>query len=67
MPVNREWVMRHVHSLISEKETDVSAPVRERIQRIYHPDMPHDLTLENYHKIMKSSRPITDVLMDRAS
>ncbi|MFA6710865.1 MAG: hypothetical protein WCR24_06595 [Candidatus Methanomethylophilaceae archaeon] len=45
MPVNREWVMRHVHSLISEKETDVSAPVRERIQRIYHPDMPHGLNL----------------------
>ncbi len=66
-PVNREYLIRYVHSLISKSGTDVPAPVRERAQGIYHPDMDRNITFEDYLKTLDPSKPTVGVLVNQAS
>ena len=65
-PENRSALLRYICSLFGSS-VEVPPPRRERMQGIYHPDCPRDITREEYVGRLDPSRPTVGVLIQQSA
>ena len=66
-PENRRGLLIYLRSIFTEPELDVPEPVVSRAQGIYHPDMPDDISLEEYMETVDPFKPTVGIMMHHGS
>ncbi len=66
-PANREALVRHLCAFYGGARIDVPDPVRQRMQGVYHPDCPRDVTLEDFLPRLDPSKPTVGVAIQAGS
>ncbi len=60
-PANREALVRHLCAFYGGAHIDVPGPTRQRMQGVYHPDCPSDISLDDYLRRIDPSKPTVGV------
>ena len=66
-PENQRGLLMYLRKVFTEPDLEVPEPKVSLAQGIYHPDMPREITLEEYLKALEPDRPTVGVLINHAS